>query len=407
MREVYAYRGRTGTGKLERGMVEASSQREALDRLHQLGLTVVGLRLRKRLAPLTGRVGPLAFTSRVTLKDLAVSVRQLSVLYGAGIPVLQSVRTVREQCRHAHLKKMWARCATHIESGQGLGEAMRHYPEVFPPILYHMVTMAEVSGALDVVLNHAANHFEREYAIEQKVRSALAYPKVVVGVIGVVGVFVVMYVLPEFAGMFAAQGVQLPLLTQIVLGTGAFLTRRGWLILGMVAFGALAAVAHRDTPKGRVLFDRLALGYPVFGELNRKKLVSRFCSSLGTLTRSGVQIIPALTLVRATLGNAVVGNALHAAQEAVSRGETLGPQLAKTGYFPPMVTQMVIVGEETGSLDDMLDKAAVFVDAEIRNMTDRITQLIEPMVILGLAGVVTLVIVAVVLPMFATFGLVR
>lgn len=407
MREVYAYRGRTVAGKLERGVLEASSQREALDRLHQLGLTVVGLRLRRSLAPLTGLTSPLALQSRVTLKDLAVSIRQLAVLYGAGIAVLQSVRTVQEQCRHGQLKKIWARCATHIESGQGLGEAMRHYPEVFPPILYHMVTVAEMSGALDAVLNHAANHFEREYAIEQKVRSALAYPKVVVGVIGMVGLFVVMYVLPEFADMFAAQGVELPLLTRIVLGTGGFLLRWGWLILAATAFFALAAVAHRGNPEGRALWDRLALRYPVFGDLNRKKLLSRFCSSLGTLTRSGVQIMPALTLVRATVGNVVVGTALHAAQEAVGRGQTLGPELAKTGFFPPMVTQMVIVGEETGTLDDMLDKAAMFIDAEIRNLTDRITQLIEPVVIVALAAVVALVIVAVVIPMFATFGLVH
>jgi type IV pilus assembly protein PilC len=407
MREVYAYRARTGTGQLERGTVEATNQREALDRLHQLGLTVVGFRLQRGLTRLAGVPRPLALRSRVTVKDLAVSLRQLSVLYGAGIPVLQCVHTVQEQCQQARLKGMWARCAMHIQSGQGLGEAMTHYPEVFPPILYHMVTMAEMSGALDIVLNHAANHFEREHAIEQKVRSALAYPKVVLAAIGVVGLFVVAYVLPQFTAMFTAQGVELPVLTQMVLGSGEFLLRWGWLILAAIACSVMLALSHRRTPQGRLWWDRMALRYPAFGDLNRKKLVSRFCSSLAVLARSGVQIVPAMTLTRTTVGNLVVGSALQAAQEAVTRGQTLGPELAKTGYFPPMVTQMVIVGEETGTLDDMLEKAAAFIDAEILNLTNRITQLIEPMVIVALAAAVALVMVAVVLPMFATFGLIR
>ncbi|MDP3486784.1 MAG: type II secretion system F family protein, partial [Bacillota bacterium] len=278
--------------------------------------------------------------------------------------------------------------------------------DVFPPIFYNMVAAGEIAGSLDEVLNRAANHFEREHEVESKVKAALFYPKMVVGVIILVCTFLVAFVVPKFAELFSGMGVALPLPTRMLIGLGTIVTNWWWLI-GLVSIGIYVLVSwYQSTPQGKVVFDRMALHLPIFGELNKKNFVSRFCRSLATLTRSGVPIIPAMMLVRQTLGNYVIAESLASAQEAIRTGQGIAPQLEKSGYFPPLVIQMVEVGEETGSLDIMLERASDFYDAEIKAMTEQMTQLIEPIVFLVLGVIVTFIILAIMLPMFDSLKMV-
>jgi len=396
------------SGTSHSGTVSAESQDEALKKIQQQGLVVIDLQLSRDIAHTlkSGSGLKSIFQKRVPERDLAIMARQFSVLYNAGVTIIKSLHTVYKQTQQPELKDTLRKVAMHVESGLGLGEAMKRYPDVFPAIFYNMVAAGEVAGSLDEVLDRAANHFEREHEIGAKVKAALFYPKMVVGVIIIVCAFLIAFVVPKFAELFSGMGVDLPLPTRMLIGLGTILTSWWWLI-GLIFIGMYALFSwYRSTPPGKVVFDRMALHVPIFGELNRKNFVSRFCRSLSTLTRSGVPIIPAMMLVRQTLGNAIIAESLSSAQEAIRTGQGIAPQLEKSGYFPPLVIQMVEVGEETGSLDIMLERASDFYDAEIKAMTEQMTQLIEPIVFLILGVIVTFIILAIMLPMFDSLKMV-
>jgi len=221
-----------------------------------------------------------------------------------------------------------------------------------------------------------------------------------------VGAFLITFVVPRFAELFAGMGVTLPLPTLMLISVGVFMSRWWWTVALAVLVTWFFLSWYRNTPRGKVVFDRLSLRLPIFGELNKKNIVSRFCRNLATLSRSGVPIIPAMMLVRQTVGNIIISEALSPAQEAIRAGHGIAPQLEKSGYFPPLVVQMVYVGEETGALDSMLERASDFYDAEIKATTEQMAQLIEPMVFIFLGIVVTFIVLAVVLPMFDSLQMV-
>ncbi|MBT9136530.1 MAG: Type II secretion system protein F [Firmicutes bacterium] len=406
---LYDYRARANDGQPRKGQIEADFEQEALHKLQRSGLVVVHLEQSRDVTTYMARSGQgklTLFAQVITLKDLAIMARQLAVLYGAGVNILQSLRTVGRQTQNARLKDILQQVTAMVETGEGMGESMKRFPLVFPPLLYNMVAAGEIAGSLDAVLNRAAEHFEREHELEQRIKSALNYPKMVVGAMVLVGSFLIAFVVPRFAEIFTMMGATLPLPTRILLGMGDFMQHYWWVLAAVFFMGYIGVKLYAKTAKGQVIMDRLALRYPIFGDITKKKLVSRFCRSLATLAHSGVPIIPALALVRQTVGNSVFSEALRPAQEAVRMGQGVAAQLEQTGYFPPLVIQMVAVGEETGSFDQMLEKASEFLDAEIKHTTDNMTQLLEPMVIGVLAIVVTFIILAIILPMFDSFRLI-
>ncbi|MBT9156827.1 MAG: Type II secretion system protein F [Firmicutes bacterium] len=409
MSEVYAFKARAATGAAHSGTITAESQSEALKKLQERGLVVTHLEITRDLgAQLRASRGKQSlFTRPMPAKDLSMFCRQFAVLFGSGVTIMQSLRTLEQQTSHRELKARLRQVTQAVVAGEGLGAAMKRHPEVFPALLYNMVAAGEVSGALETVLDKAASHFEREHAIETRVKSALFYPKLVVGTIVLVVTFLLVFVVPRFAELFAGMGVALPLPTRILIGLGEFMASWWWAV--GIGFGATYAAVmwYKTTPRGRVVLDRLSLRLPIFGELNRMNFVSRFCRNLATLSRSGVPIVPAMILVRTTIGNRVLEDALRPAEEAIKAGQGISVQLARSGFFPPLVTQMVAVGEETGALDTMLERASDFYDGEIKALTDRLAQLIEPIVFLVLGVVVTFIILAVMLPMFDTFRMVQ
>jgi len=404
---IYDYKARDTTGQIRAGKLDADDERDAVLQLQRAKLTVVSLALSRDIttmgkASTTERRG--LFKTKVTNRDLAVMTRQLGLLYTSGVNISDALRTIAQQTSNPTLKDVLLKVTTKVQEGEGLGEAMRSYPHIFPPLLYNMVSAGEVAGSLDAVLDRAAQHFERDTEIEEKVKSALFYPKMVLGVMAVVVVFLLAFVVPRFAELFLGLGVPLPLPTRMLIAAGDFMASYWW-ALGVAVFAIYVFVLwYGKTPDGRRRFDAWSLRYPVFGQLNSKKIVARFCRTLATLTRSGVPIVPAIALVRQVVGNSVIEDALVPAQEAIRRGETIAPQLANCNIFPPIVVHMVTVGEETGGLDTMLERAADFMEDEVRHISGRMTQLIEPYVIIVIGIGVTFVVLSVVLPMFDSFG---
>jgi type IV pilus assembly protein PilC len=408
MSQVYSFKARAATGAAQSGTIAAESQSEALKKLQERGLVVTHLELTRDLAVhwRASKGKQSLFRQSVPVKDLSMFCRQFAVLFGSGVTIMQSLRTLEQQTTNRELKARLKQVTQAVVAGEGLGAAMKRHADVFPALLYNMVAAGEVSGALETVLDKAATHFEREHAIETRVKSALFYPKLVVGVIFLVVTFLLTFVVPRFADLFVGMGVDLPLPTRMLMGLGAFMASWWWAVaLGLVVAYALA-VWYRATPAGKVVFDRLSLRLPIFGELNRMNFVSRFCRNLATLSRSGVPIVPAMILVRQTIGNRILEHALRPAEEAIKAGQGIAPQLSRSGFFPPLVTQMVAVGEETGALDTMLERASDFYDGEIKSLTDRLTQLIEPIIFVILGVVVTFIILAIMLPMFESLRMV-
>jgi len=408
MGQIYAYKARNTHGVLVKGTVSADTQSVALKMLQDKDLFVIKLELSRDLVDsLKSKKGlKELFAKPIPAKDMSIFCRQFSVLYGAGVSIVDSLKTVTSQTTNKRLREAMQKVVNLVVSGKSIGESMKVHKDVFPAILYNMVAAGEASGALDTVLDRAAKHFEREFEIEKKVKSALFYPKIVVGAIVIVVSFLLVFVVPNFADLFSGMGVELPLPTRILIGMGDVVTTWWWLIvLGFMSFSALMTW-FKGTPRGEVIFDNLELKMPIFGKLSRMNYVSRFCRNLATLNKSGVAIVPSLMLVRQTLGNKVIEEALLPAEEAIKSGQSIAVQLAKSGFFPQLVTQMVTVGEATGTLDTMLEKASDFYDDEIKVLADSMAQLIEPIVFIVLGVVVAFIILSIMLPMFDSLQLV-
>lgn len=408
MGQIYAYKARNTHGVLVKGTVSADTQSVALKMLQDKDLFVIKLELSRDLVDsFKSKKGfKELFVAPIPAKDMSIFCRQFSVLYGAGVSIVDSLKTVTSQTTNKRLREAMQKVVNLVVSGKSIGESMKVHKDVFPAILYNMVAAGEASGALDTVLDRAAKHFEREFEIEKKVKSALFYPKIVVGAIVIVVSFLLVFVVPNFADLFSGMGVELPLPTRILIGMGDVVTTWWWLIvLGFMSFSALMTW-FKGTPRGEVIFDNLELKMPIFGKLSRMNYVSRFCRNLATLNKSGVAIVPSLMLVRQTLGNKVIEEALLPAEEAIKSGQSIAVQLAKSGFFPQLVTQMVTVGEATGTLDTMLEKASDFYDDEIKVLADSMSQLIEPIVFIVLGVVVAFIILSIMLPMFDSLQLV-
>jgi type IV pilus assembly protein PilC len=365
-----------------------------------------------RLQPAVGRLRlPLPWEEWVSPRpksgDLAFFCRQFATLVGAGVPVVPGLRALAEQTANRALKTALRGAVGRVEGGSGLAEALDAFPRVFPRLMVRMVAAGEVGGMLDEVLERLATHFEREHELYQKLRSAVTYPAfVLLAALGVVA-FLFLHVLPTFGQLLAGLEAPLPLPTVIVLAAGGAGRRYWYLWIVLSVAAALAVRQQRQTSRGRQQWDRLLLRLPALGELYRQILISRLSRTLGTLLRGGVPLLQALEVVKGVLGNVVLEQGLAQAQEGIRRGESLAGALGRTGLFPPMLTEMVAVGEESGALDLLLERLSLFYDREVDAAVSRLTSVVEPVLILFLGGVVGLVMVSVLLPMLTLIQSVR
>ncbi len=341
------------------------------------------------------------FGGGINQKSIAVFTRQFSVMIDAGLPLVQCLDILGQQQDNKAFQKVILQVRQDVESGSSLAEALRKHPQAFSDLYVHMVAAGEAGGILDTILQRLAAYIEKSVKLKGQVRSALVYPVAVI-TIAIVVIYIILWkVIPVFATLFESLGTQLPFLTQVIVNLSRFIGRFWWLI-ALVVFGGIFAIRqYYQTDAGRYQIDKLMLKLPVIGVLLRKIAVARFCRTLGTLLSSGVAILESLEITARTSGNAVIEEAILKVRKDVEEGKSLAEPLARTEQFPPMVCQMVGVGEQTGAMDTMLSKIADFYEDEVDAAVEGMMALLEPVMISFLGVVIGTIVVAMYLPMFS------
>ena len=394
MPTTFVWKGRSPTGEILAGEYVTENKQELISHLRKRKIIVTSLREKSKDINIR-----LSFKKRITVKDMGVFTRQFSTMINAGLPMVQCLNILSAQADKPHFKKIISTVTSDVEGGSTLAEALAKHP-IFTQLYVNMVEAGEAGGILDLILNRLAVYLEKAEALQRKVKSAMTYPTVVAVVAISATVFMLMFIIPTFAKMFSDFGGELPLPTKIVLGVSNFL-RGQWYILLLVVGGAIFAFKRfHATEMGKEKIDRLALRVPVLGMVIRKAAIARFTRTLGTLISSGVPILAGLDITARTAGNKVVEKAIYATRESISQGETIAEPLRQCGVFPPMVTQMIGVGEQTGALDEMLDKIANFYDSEVDTAVEQLTSIIEPVMIVLMGVLVGGMLIAMYLPMF-------
>jgi type IV pilus assembly protein PilC len=400
----YAYEALDKGGKEVRGVIEASSEEAIVGRLRGMGYFPVSVTITRRRIGSTDILaapGLRLIFHRIRPAHVVTFTRQLATLIGAGLPLVRALRILQEQVESAILKEKIAMIARDIDGGGSLSDALSQHPGQFDSLYVNMVRAGEVGGVLEAVLDRIAQFLERRQSLGGKVRSALMYPLVVVTLAtGIIG-FILVTIIPKFREIFDQLGAELPATTQFLIDASHLLVNRsGWVALAAAAVWYVLRRVN-GTREGRYFFDRLKLKLPVFGELLRKAAIGRFATTLSTLITSGVPILQALDIVRETSGNAVVSRAMNDVYESVRDGATIHEPLSKCGVFPPLVVHMVAVGEETGAVDQMLNKVAEAYQREVDNTVNALTSILEPVLIVFLGATIGFVVVALYLPIIS------
>ncbi|HYT30213.1 MAG TPA: type II secretion system F family protein [Actinomycetota bacterium] len=402
MPETFEYQVRDNSGKMVAGTLVADNQELVIERLREMGMVPVKVRIQKSAL---GR--DINFRRSVKLKDLAIFSRQFATMVNAGLPILRALSVLEGQTTSHVLKKAIEAVRVDIERGSSLSVAMAKHPKVFSKLYVSMVRSGEMGGILDGVLLRLSQNLERDVALRNRIRSAMTYPIVVLGFVTLILIAMLVFIVPQFKSIYAGLHGTLPLLTRLLL-TVSDVIRHDFLIVAVILAGVWYALRrYKKTEPGRKQADRLKLKVPVFGPLFLKTALSRFARTLGVLNKSGVPILQSLEIVSETVNNSLVKEAVLDVQESVKQGESLARPLKSHKIFPPMVVQMLAVGEETGSLDIMLEKVGDFYDDEVTTMVDQLTSLIEPIMIAMVGGVVGIAVVALYLPMFNIINLIK
>jgi type IV pilus assembly protein PilC len=342
--------------------------------------------------------------SNLTIKDKAIFSRQFAAMVNAGVALVRCLGVLSEQCPNPKLKKALLAISGEVQQGTNLSDAMRKHPDCFDTLYVSMVQAGEVGGVLDEVLNRLAKLLEDMARLKNQIKSAMAYPTVV-GILAILVFFAMtIFLIPVFAAIFKDLGTELPPLTQFMVDLSEIL--RSWKIIIPIAIVIGAVIGIRwyyKTPMGRVQIDGFKLKMPLFGDLNQKSAVARFCRIFGTLTRSGVPILNSLDIVRDTSGNQVIANAVESAKYEIQQGGMISLALQREQVFPLMAIQMISIGEETGELDAMLMKVADFYEDEVEQAVKALTSIIEPIMMVVLAGMVAVILLSMYLPLFKVF----
>jgi type IV pilus assembly protein PilC len=399
----FAWEGKNRTGGAVTGEMEAPNEAFVLAQLRREQIAPV--RIRKKGVEFAIKL-PFRGEKKVTQKELAIFTRQFATMIDAGLPLVQCLDILGLQQENLSFKKVILKVKEDVESGSTFADALAKHPKVFDALFVNLVAAGEVGGILDTILSRLAEHIEKAMKLAKKIKGAMVYPSTIVAVAGIVTVVLLLYVIPIFAKMFADFGQELPGPTQVVLSLSAFAQKY---FLAVLAFFFLVGVAIRwyyRQENGRRNIDRLLLRTPVVGSLLQRIAVARFSRTLGTMVSSGVPILESMDIVAKTAGNKVIEEAILKARGSISEGKTIAEPLMESTVFPPMVTQMVAVGEATGALDTMLNKIADFYDDEVDSAVDALTALLEPMLMVFLGVVIGGMVIAMYLPVFKLAGVV-
>ncbi|MBI5709236.1 MAG: type II secretion system F family protein [Candidatus Eisenbacteria bacterium] len=398
---VFTWKGRTLAGESQTGEIEVGRQEEAVEVLRKRKILVTSLSPKGggfRMPKLGG--------SGVSTKDLAIFTRQFATMISAGLPLVQCLDILAKQSSKPSFGRVIGEVTREVESGSTLADALGKHRKVFDDLFRNMVAAGEAGGVLDEILMRLATYIEKADALKRKIQGAMIYPAVVLSVALGATAFMLIFIIPTFAKMFTDFGGELPLPTKIVLGLSGLLKAFWWVIALLIAALVVGFQRLYATENGRRQVDGMMLKIPVLGDVLLKGSVARFTRTLGTLIASGVPILSGLEITARTAGNKVIAEAIMTARASIREGETVSAPLKTSGVFPPMVVQMISVGEQTGALDEMLQKIAVFYEAEVDSAVDALTSIIEPVMIVVMGGIVGGMVIAMYLPMFKLISVV-
>ncbi len=406
---VYEYTALDEKGRERKGFVDAMGVAAARQKLREEGVYPIEINQAadKKDAALSGVLG-INFWQRVSTKDVSIFTRQLSTLLGAGIPLVPSLSVLIAQTKNQLLKQTLAQIREQVNEGKSLTQGMLNFPRIFPPFYVNMIRAGESSGTINLVLERLADFSENQQALMSKIRSALAYP-IIMLFIGSAVIFLLMtFVVPKITGIFTDMHQTLPLITIVLIAISNFLKSFWWLILILLA-AAIAAFKYMTTgtEAGKRLWDTAKLKIPVWGQVNRKIAIARFCRTLATLLQSGVPLLSSMEIVRNVVNNILIGEAISKASKDVEEGKGLSGPLTQSGIFPPLVTEMVAVGEQSGTLEKMLNRVATAYETESQSDIMVMTSLLEPLMILVMGLLVGFIVISILLPIFEMNQLVK
>jgi len=397
---VFAYEGRTTSGKVLRGNMEAPSREAVINRLRAQRIQPNTNKIRERGKGLDRELTLPGFRKSVKPKDVVIFTRQLTTMIDAGMPLVQILDILANQSDNKTFAGQIREVKESVEAGATLSDALRKFPKTFDELYVNMVQAGEIGGILDTILGRLSTYMEKMLSLKRKIKGAMIYPATIITVAVIVTMILLVFVIPVFAELFSSFNQALPLPTQIVINLSNFVIAN---LHFMVAAAVLAVLALRytyRTERGRLFLDRLMLRFPIIGDLIRKASIARFSRTLGTLVSSGVPILDSLTITARTAGNKVVERAGFMIRESISQGRTMLEPLTQSGVFPPMVCQMIGAGEMTGAIDQMLQKIADFYEEEVDVAVSNLTALMEPLVIVILGTIIGGLVIAMYLPIF-------
>lgn len=394
----FIYTVMTKEQKMKKGRIEANDKNHAINLLKESGYYPLSITEQTTLQK------EIIIGNPVKVKDITIFCQQFEAILTAGVSVLEALDLLREQTENKFLSKLIGQIYTTVEAGDSLSNAMRQHSRYFPSILINMIEAGEVSGNLEIALKRMATHFEKEYKLKQTIRKATLYP-IIVSIVAVVVVCILMVVvIPTFVQMFADLGTELPITTKALLAISNFMITRWYILIGVlvVVVGGLVYYARTDT--GKMQLSGIKLKVPVIGKVNVKIAASRFSRTMSTLLASGLPLLDALEIVSKVLDNHKLAKGILNVKDQVSKGMSLSKPIDDMEIFPPMITHMVRIGENTGQLEPILEKVADFYDGEVDTAVAQMTTMLEPMIMVFLAVVVGFVVISIIQPMFMMYG---
>ena len=398
---IFEYKGFTVRGKPTHGVIEADNQHTARLKLKEAGIYATDFR--QEAEEQTKNIGKTSISDILTSirqQDVAIVTRQLSSLIGAGLTLVDALDAVLEQVDKIKLKRILSNVKTRINEGSTFADALKTAPKVFPDFYVNMVAAGESSGALDVVLQRLADYIESQVRLKNKVIATLIYPAIMIVLATLVVITLMTFVIPKVTQLFKDVNQTLPIFTRLLIFTSNIMSSY-WYIFILIFVGAYYIFKrYIKTEKGRAKYESFLLKIPIFGHLIKLVIIARFARTLATLLKSGVPVVKAMDIVKTIVNNSVIGQAIEKAKVAIVEGSSISAPLRTSGVFPPMVTRMIAVGEQSGELENMLEKIASTYEDNVATAISTLTALLEPVIILIMAGIVLFIILSVLLPIF-------
>ncbi len=399
---TFTYKARDNTGQVFSGTLEGESREMVIDRLREMKYFIISVD--KKSGGLLST--EITLFQTIKIRDLAIFFRQFATMVTAGLTLVNCLEILSKQTENKLLSKKIDDIKKNVEQGATLTDAFANHPETFSKLYINMIKAGEIGGVLDDILNRMATLMEKEYELRQKIKSAMTYPGFIMGAAVVMGIFMLTFILPQFVGVFQQFGGQLPFLTKMLVGFTVLFNTYWYIFFAVTALIIFLFISYNRTKRGHRNIDRIKLKIPVFGNLLLKTAINRFTRILGTLIQSGVPIIQSLKVSADSIGNDIIAEAVIQSADRIKEGQSISAPLEESGVFPPMVTQMIMVGEESGELETMLLNVSQFYDQEVQRAVEQLTSVIEPIMMAVVALGVGVLVIAMYLPIFSMVELV-